>query len=345
MVGWGWVARPARRGAVGGHVELSGLVGWLHAQEHLAKNIGQWTFYFAAALMVLALVKLFPYYWFRKTHTWLAAGYLLLVYHGTVLAKPGYRAQPAGWAVAALMAVGSISGLIVLAKRSGTRRRVSGRIEALTYYPELRVLETTIRLGNGWRGHAAGQFAFVTSDRQEGAHPYTIASAWDAIDPRLVFITKELGDHTRRLPEQLEVGDTVTVEGSYGSFNFRNSRAQQIWVGAGIGITPFIARMKELAKRPGQQTIDLFHTTTDVSEAALEKPKADAQAADIRLHLYVGGRDGRLNAERLRAVVPQWQGTSVWFCGPKGFGQSLRKDLVAAGLPVDEFHQELFEMR
>jgi predicted ferric reductase len=157
--------------------------------------------------------------------------------------------------------------------------------------------------------------------------------------------SKELGDHTRRLPEQLEVGDTVTVEGPYGSFNFRDSWAQQIWVGAGIGITPFIARMKELAKRPGQQTIDLFHTTTDVSEAALEKLKADAQAADIRLHLYVGGRDGRLNAERLRAVVPQWQGTSVWFCGPKGFGQSLRKDLVAAGLPVDEFHQELFEMR
>jgi predicted ferric reductase len=104
MVGWGWVARPARRGDEGGHVELSGLVGWLHAQEHLAKNIGQWTFYFAAALMVLALVKLFPYYWFRKTHTWLAAGYLRLVYHGTVLAKPGYRAQPVGWAVAALMA-------------------------------------------------------------------------------------------------------------------------------------------------------------------------------------------------------------------------------------------------
>lgn len=344
MIGWGWLERPVRDGA-GSDVELSGLAAWLDAQWHLAHTVGRWTFYVAAALMVLALVKVFPYHWFRKTHTWLTAAYLLLVFHGIVLAKLSYWSQPVGWATALLMAAGTVSALIVLAKRGSNRHRVAGRIEALTYYPESRVLETTIRLEDGWRGHAAGQFAFVTSDRREGAHPYTIASAWDASDARLVFMTKELGDHTRRLPEQLEVGDTVSVEGPYGSFDFRDGRPQQIWVGAGIGITPFIARMKELAKQPGQQVIDLFHSTSDISDAALGKLKADARAANIRLHLLIGGRDGRLNAERLLAAVPQWQRASVWFCGPNGFGQSLREDLVAAGLSANDFHQELFEMR
>jgi len=344
MLGWGWIERRVRNSG-SSDIELHGLAAWLDAQWHLAHTIGQWTFYVAAALMALALIKVFPYHWFRKTHTWLTAAYLLLVFHGIVLVKLSYWSQPVGWATALLMAAGTISALIVLAKRSGTRRHVAGRIEALTHHPEMRVLETTIRLEAGWRGHAAGQFAFVTSDRKEGAHPYTIASTWDASDRRLVFMTKELGDHTRRLPERLQVGDAVTVEGPYGSFDFRDGLPQQIWVGAGIGITPFIARMKELAKEPGQQVIDLFHSTSNISGAALDKLKADARAANIRLHLLIGGRDGRLDAERVRAAVPQWQRASVWFCGPNGFGKSLRDDLVAAGLSPSDFHQELFEMR
>jgi predicted ferric reductase len=63
------------------------------------------------------------------------------------------------------------------------------------------------------------------------------------------------------------------------------------------------------------------------------------------LHLHIGSRDGRLDAERLRAAVPGWQSASVWFCGPSGFGQSLRRDLLASGLSANDFHQELFEMR
>jgi len=34
-----------------------------------------------------------------------------------------------------------------------------------------------------------------------------------------------------------------------------------------------------------------------------------------------------------------------WFCGPAGFGQSLREDFLAHGLPPDRFHQELSQMR
>ena len=99
------------------------------------------------------------------------------------------------------------------------------------------MLQTTVVLQDGWHGHAAGQFAFVTSDRREGAHPYTIASAWNPADRRLVFITKALGDHTLRLRHWLRVGMPVTVEGPYGCFDFEDTLSHQIWVGAGIGIT------------------------------------------------------------------------------------------------------------
>ena len=164
---------------------------------------------------------------------------------------------------------------------------------------------------------------------------------------RITFITKALGDHTRRLPERLRVGDRVTVEGPYGCFTFDDGRARQIWIGAGIGITPFIARMKFLAQHEGQDArpIDLFHPTSDVDPQAIEKLRADSQAAGVVLHLLIDKQNGRLTGERLRAMVPGWKDASVWFCGPTAFGRALRADLLAQGLEPEAFHQELFEMR
>jgi predicted ferric reductase len=72
----------------------------------------------------------------------------------------------------------------------------------------------------GWRCHAAGQFAFATSDQKEGAHPYTIASAWNPRDRRIAFIAKALGDHTSRLRERLKIGMPVTVEDPDSCFDF-----------------------------------------------------------------------------------------------------------------------------
>ena len=271
----------------------------------------------------------------------------MLVFHTVVLVQWSYWSQPIGWLLALLVAAGTVSAVLVLTHRVGGRRTVQGRIVSLQPYPALRVLETRIRLDGLWPGHRAGQFAFVTSDPKEGAHPYTIASAWMPQDPCVTFITKALGDHTSRLPDRLRVGDHVTVEGPYGCFTFDDARPRQIWIGAGIGITPFIARMKQLAHGGSHSArpIDLFHTTADHDPVALDKLRVDAQAAGVRLHLFVDAQDGRLDGERLRALVPEWRNASVWFCGPIPFASALRADLAAHGLPTQAFHQELFQMR
>jgi len=345
MVGWGWLERPVRSRPAGGGEALGTVEAWLRSQRGLAESVGEWAFYAAVVLIVLALVQRFPYHWFIKTHKLIAVAYLALVFHTVVLVKPDYWTQPVGWVLALLLAGGCVAAVVTLAGRIGARRKVPGRIEALTEYPALRVLETTIVLEDGWPGHAAGQFAFVTSDKRQRAHPYTIASAWNPAERRLVFVTKALGDHTARLRDRLKVGMPVMVEGPYGCFDFEDAQPRQIWVGAGIGITPFIARMKQRAAAPEGKEIDLFHPTADFDQNAIDRLTADAQAAGVRLHLLVDGKDGRLNGDRIRAVVPDWQSASIWFCGPPGFGQALREDFVAHGLPPQRFHQELFQMR
>jgi predicted ferric reductase len=108
---------------------------------------------------------------------------------------------------------------------------------------------------------------------------------------------------------------------------------------------PFIARLQQLALHPDGKTIDLFHTTATADAAAFARLQASASAVQVRLHLMVDAVDGRLSAERLCAAVPDWAAADLWFCGPLGFGRSLRRDQLAKGLPSADFHQELFNLR
>lgn len=347
-VGFGWLTRPHR----GPPATVSGLEQMLRGWRDAAEGLGEWAFYAAVLLIVIALVPRIPYHHFFKTHRLLAVAYLVLVFHSIVLLHFASWATPHGALTLLLLAGGAWAAVVVLLRRVGHGRRVAGTVVRLHDYPALRVIEGDIDVPRGWPGHAAGQFAFVTNEKEtDGAHPYTIASAWNADEHRLTFIAKALGDHTRRLRETLAVGQAVTIEGPYGCFTFDDEQPRQIWIGGGIGITPFIARMKQLASaraagRPSAQVVDLFHTTTDYSEEAIGKLTADAAAAGVRLHVLHDARDGLLTTERVLAAVPEWREASVWFCGPAGFGSAVRRDLARHGFAVDaRFHQELFAMR
>nr|WP_246781451.1 ferric reductase-like transmembrane domain-containing protein [Rhodoblastus sphagnicola] len=342
---WGLI----ERGPHGPHPVLANPIAqWLSTFRGSAEFVGEWTFYATTALIVVALVKWFPYRLFYKTHRFLAPAYLALVLHTVVLTKFSYWITPVGLLLIALLLVGAWAAVMILVGHVGADRQVRGRIASKRFFPSIRTLEVAIDVAEGWKGHKPGQFAFVTSDTSEGAHPYTIASAWNAGDKRITFVVKALGDHTGRLRGRLGVGQEVEIEGPYGCFTFEDTCPEQIWVGGGIGITPFIARMKHLAAqhpRPAQ-IINLFHATAEQNEEALAKLAADAEAAGVRLHVLIDQRDGFLDGDRIRAAVSDWRRASIWFCGPTGLGQALSRDFGAAGMVLErQFHHELFAMR
>ena len=342
MVGWGWLQRPVR----GPRPALldAPIQQFFSSQRGLAESIGEWAFYAAVLLMVLALVKSFPYRHFFKTHHLLSVAYLALVGHSVILLKFDYWTGVLGPVMGLLMAAGTVAALMVLFRRVAVGRQVVGEVVGIRRHESLNVIEVDIQCKGRWAGHDSGQFAFVTLHAEEGPHPYTISSAWTG-DGRITFIIKALGDYTGTLSERVRIGDVVKLEGPYGQFNFQGPQKRQIWVGAGIGITPFIARMKTLAAASDGKTIDLFHPTAVYDEHAIGLMTRDAEAAGVRLHVLWSQRDGLLNAARLTGQVPDWQDADIWFCGPAPFGQSLKKDLIAMGLPQGRFHQELFQMR
>ena len=346
LVGLGWIQRQAVSASLL-RTDLPALE-WLQqalrGQRGMAVMVGEWAFYLAVLMMLLALVRTFPYRYFFKVHRLLAAAFLALAWHALVLLRVDYWAGVLGLPLAVLVLAGGIAAVRVLLRRVAAGRKAVGEVSAITRHEAVHTLELAIDIKGRWAGHQAGQFAFVTFHAEEGAHPFTIATPWTG-DGRIGFLVKALGDYTRTLEHRLRVGSVVQVEGPYGQFTFEGARARQIWVGGGIGIAPFVARMKALAQAPDGKTIDLFHATAEYDADAIGLLERDAQAAGVRLHVLWDARDGLLDARRIAAAVPQWHEADVWFCGPAAFGQALRRDLLALGLPAEQFHQELFQMR
>ncbi len=321
---------------------------WLRGVRGEAEIAGEWAFYGVVILVVVSLATRIPYRLFYKSHRLLAVCYLALVVHTVVLTKFSYWSSPVALILLSLLVWGTWASVIVLGRRVGRSRQTAGTIVAMKYYPGVHALEVSIEVANGWPGHEPGQFAFVTSNASEGAHPYTMASAWDSGTTRLVFVVKELGDHTTQLRTTLQLGQSVKVEGPYGQFTFADTGSPQIWVGGGVGITPFIARMKYLASQTQRSTpqIDLFHATAETDDTAFGKLQADADASGVQLHLLVDARDGFLTAARICDAVPAWRDATVWFCGPTPLRALLRRDLARRGFDVDRcFHYELFALR
>ena len=348
---WIWIQSPSWLGSLGmitvpprGRSRPPQGTGIMRALQGPARGIGQWCFYAAVILILLALLKWFPYRQFIRTHRLLAVVYLFLVFHSVVLLETAYWKHLLSYVIAALMAAGTGAAVYILFRKVGRTRQAVGTIEAVTPHQDVRIVGVKVCLKDRWPGHDAGQFAFVKFHDDEEPHPFTISSGWRD-DGELTFLIKQLGDYTGALTKTLQVGSLVTVEGPYGRFTFTGPHKRQIWISAGIGITPFVSRMQQLAGHPDGKSIDLFHATSASDVRANEGLWRLATEAGVRLHVWVRAEDGRLRAEHVCRGVPEWKEADIWFCGPADFGKSLRKEFTAAGLPPSSFHQELFHLR
>ncbi|MDP3865924.1 MAG: FAD-binding oxidoreductase, partial [Rhodoferax sp.] len=326
-----------------GRVPEDVLTGLLDVLRDLAEDMGEWAIYALLAMLVITLWKKFPYRPWRFLHRAMPVLYLMLAFHAALLAPTDYWTQPVGALLAVLLGAGVYGAVHTLLGRIGKARETAGEIIAVAQLaPD--VTTVVCRLGPDWRGHRPGQFAFVSFDDKEGAHPFTMASA-DQGDHTVSFQIKALGDYTRSLPQRLQPGQRVRVEGPYGRFDLgrRQRRARQIWIAGGIGVTPFLAWLASLQATPDKApAAELHYCTRDQATDAFV-PRLLALCAvlpAVRLHIH----DARQGAKLTAAALGVSGKTEIWFCGPTGLACALRQGLAALGWRP-RFHQEAFEMR
>lgn len=322
--------------------------GFIEMMRDAAEDVGEWAVYLVFAMLVLTLWKRFPYNIWRYVHRVMPILYLLVVFHAVLLAPLVWWQQPVGLLMVLLLIGGSIASIVSLSGKIGQSRQVQGAINAISTM-SAGIIEVECQLNKKWQRHCAGQFAFVTFNHTEGAHPFTIASS-DHGDGQVTFQIKALGDYTKRLEHKLKVGQSVTVEGPYGRFNFKpkNTTAEQIWIAGGIGVTPFLAKLEELKNKPGQLPLTQMHyscrdSATDpfvkrLQEACIGLPL-------IQLHIHDSNKGKKLTTEQLLTQHSTKGMMEVWFCGPTGWARILESELREILQGALFFHKEAFELR
>jgi predicted ferric reductase len=321
--------------------------GMLEVLREFGADMGEPALYIALAMIAIALWRRFPYHIWRHLHRAMPVLYLMLAFHAAMLAPPDYWKQPVGALMAALIAVGVFASVISLAGLIGRRHQVDGTVVSVNSKGD--ITEITCRLEKKWQSHRAGQFAFITFSRLEGAHPFTIASA-NRGDRTITFFIKGLGNFTRNLGDKIQVGQSAIIEGPYGRFqmNRHSPNHRQVWIAGGIGITPFLAWLESLQSRPTElNEVDLHYCTRDrVTDRFIGRLQTLCAALPgIRLHVHSAKHGELLTADSLNLADDARNKAEIWFCGPRGLAAALRNGLNRNRSGNLRFHQEAFEMR
>ena len=316
----------------------------MESMRGIAKDFGEWTLYLMFGMLVLSLWKLFPYRPWRLLHRSMPVLYLILVFHTIALSPMRYWMQPLGIMLVIMMALGSWAAVRALSNSIGRKKQHQGVVQSICHHDDL--LEVQCKVDSNWQ-HQAGQFALVTFDAKEGAHPFTISSACMPGTGLVCFHIKALGDYTTTLASSLQVGQAVTIEGPYGCFNAQqaDNRYEQVWVAGGIGLTPFLALLQQRQQlAPEQRTaVHMHYCTRDATNDAMLTTLQGLCKADAHIQLTVHDTTckQRFSAKHLPAAQP----FQVWFCGPKGLRQALKNGIGTLQLRCKGFHHELFDMR
>jgi len=310
----------------------------------VAETLGEISLYGLLILGVLTIATWVPYQFWRLTHKFMGAFFILGTFHFIFIGKPFDISDPVGLYVLAFCVIGVLAYLYTLIPFGIAQGRNAYEVADVATHADT----VSVTLSAKGRGipHRAGQFAFVSFD-MPGArevHPFTISAA-PTEDRKLCFSIKNLGDYTRLLPA-LAPGTPALVTRAFGHFSPANSGRRDVWVAAGIGITPFLAFAGSAAAF--QRPVDLFYCVrTRASAFGLEElEEAAASNPDLTVHVVASDMQGRLTVDDVSdAIGGDFSGVNVHFCGPKEMRKSLRTDFIARGLRRSAFHHEEFEIR
>jgi len=311
-----------------------------------------WAGWGALLLMMVFLAPGFAFFGDADYQRWkavhlLSAGAVVL---GVAHAVPLSRALPADQAI---WLWGSLGGLAMAAFswRTLLSRIFSRRPYRITQVDALArgVVELSLVPEGRPMDYEPGQFAYLTPlDPALGAgrgeeHPYSMSSA--PTEPVLRMAIKDLGDASGALLN-VSVGSRVLIEGPYGQFLPSSHERPALWIGGGIGLTPFMSVARALADQGGMADVQLLYCANDPSRAYFqdELKAIAARVPGLTLHMHYFAEAGPLSLPYLETRVPDYRERRVYICGPLPLIALARTLLREAGVPRTNITSEEFNL-
>ena len=207
--------------------------------------------------------------------------------------------------------------------------------------------------------HRAGQYLTLRYDPQGMAFKrnYSISSG-PRDDHYRISVKREVDGQggSRFLHDQVQVGEEVEITPPAGDFFLENAPQRPvILLSGGVGLTPMISMVEEIAKRHPALKAHYIHGTTSSATHAMDRHVRSLASAhgNIQVHTFYShpgagdaagtthDEDGFVSIDWLRANVPL-ESADVYLCGPKPFLRIFVSELMRAGVPASRLHYEFF---
>ncbi|MEU3845204.1 globin domain-containing protein [Streptomyces sp. NPDC028635] len=259
------------------------------------------------------------------------------------------------------------NALIAIEKRlyeesAGTGRRPWEVVERVEETADVVTFRLRPADGGPVRDFRAGQYVSVQVELPDGARQirqYSLSGAPGETVRQ--FSVKRVsgtgaapaGEVSDHLHARVRVGDTLLLSEPYGDLVLDDAPgAPVLLASAGIGVTPMIAMLAQLAEDAHAAPVTVVHGDRSPADHALrtEQEAYAAKLADAGVHFWYEQdvqdvQDGPAGARRglvdlTDVTVPA--GTRAYLCGPLPFMRAVREQLLAKGVAAADIHYEVF---
>ena len=231
------------------------------------------------------------------------------------------------------------------------------------------VVEVKKEYGQSWTlylkpvGHdgfeiQAGQFAWITTESPFifRENPFSFSSSADRDDKIIGFTIKELGDFSSTIKD-LQPGDTVYVDGPYGTFNLdEHYDSRLVLIAGGIGSAPVLSILRTMRDRGRQESVKFFYGNPTWDMVIFREELEElAQTQDFlqvinvleRPHEGWEGETGYITAEIIAKYMPedykQWE-YIFFLCGPMPMIEAVEGALRNLDVQSTRIFSEKYEM-
>jgi predicted ferric reductase len=217
------------------------------------------------------------------------------------------------------------------------------------------IVDVTMRPTAKRMMYLPGTFVFISAPSFKGKssqlHPFSLSSTPTERDLRVSC--KQVGDFTKQLLElhPANANDTklVDVYGPFGNFTphrFAPYR-RMIWIGAGIGITPFLSMVAFERTNHDFRRVWLYYSVRTREDGIYDAElKDNIERADslIDYTLWVSSTQGRLTAAKIVADI-ELDDYAVMLCGTKAFVAGMAAEFRSLGLASERIITEELQFR
>ncbi len=197
-----------------------------------------------------------------------------------------------------------------------------------------------------------GQYLMLELDISDPSNLRPLSIASSPTEDFLLFSTKISESEFKKKFSSLKSGDKAKAKGPMGFFVLKEDAKETVFLGGGIGITPFRDMIKYATdkKLPIKMTLLYSNKTPDDICYRDEWHVFERENPNLKVINTItkpegtgwSGRTGRIDDSMIKEFCSDLQNTVFYICGPSGMVNALSELLKSMNLPQQNINVEIF---